>query len=168
MKIGLLSDNHGYWGNDISTILANVDEIWHAGDFGSEEILEHCRKMKPTRAVWRNIDSRNLRLEIPENQIFEAGTLKVLMSHILGYPGKYTTRAKELITTHQPDIVICGHSHILKVLPDKRFHHVHINPGACGYQGWHIVRTLIIFDILESKISNLKVIELGPKSRLVK
>jgi putative phosphoesterase len=161
-KIALISDNHGYVGEDILSHLEGKDEIWHAGDIGDlKSIAPIITKTKVFRAVYGNIDVVETREIYPLNQLFEIEGIKVLMTHIGGYPERYKPRVKALIKEHQPDLYICGHSHILKVMRDKENNLVHMNPGAYGHHGFHKMRTLLTFTIDEGKIKDLAVIELG-------
>lgn len=161
MKIGLLSDTHSYFPEEILTHFADVDEIWHAGDIGNTAVADRIATFKPLRAVWGNIDGHELRASFPMDLLFEVEGLKVLITHIGGYPGKYVPRVKQLLEQEQPHLFICGHSHILKVIPDKKLNLLHLNPGAAGREGFHKVRTLMRFQVQLSKIQNLEVIELG-------
>jgi len=160
-KIALISDTHSYFGKDIEKYLLKCDEIWHAGDIGDAATLEKYRKMKPLRAVYGNIDGYDVRIDTPEFKFFTMEDLKVLMIHIGGYPGRYTPQARELIIKYRPDIFISGHSHILKIMPDKKYDLLHINPGACGNIGFHKVRTLVLFDLDCGNIQNVRVVELA-------
>ncbi len=164
MKIGLLSDTHSYIDDDIMTLLDPCDEVWHAGDIGDLAVTERIAQSKPLRAVWGNIDGQPFRLEFPKDQIFTVGGMKVWMTHIGGYPGRYPTRIRERLLQLQPDLFICGHSHILKVMWDKEHSLLHMNPGACGRKGIHTIRTLLRFDIIDAKVKNAQVIELGTRS----
>ncbi len=159
-KIALISDTHSYFGEDVNKYIVNCDEIWHAGDIGDVETLVKYRNLKPLRAVYGNIDGHEIRLDAPEYQFFNIDELKVLMIHIGGYPDRYTPRARELISKYNPDIFISGHSHILKIMPDGKNDLLHINPGACGKKGFHKVRTLVLFDIDNSNIQNVRVVEM--------
>lgn len=161
IRIGLLSDTHGHLDDRIFKHFEEADEIWHAGDIGTLSLADTLDAFKPLRAVYGNIDGHELRAVHPEVQLFTAEQVKVLMIHIGGYPGRYNRKTRELIKQHQPDLVITGHSHILKVMYDKTLNHVHMNPGAAGKQGFHKVRTLIRFAINGKKIENPEVIELG-------
>ena len=158
-KICIVSDSHSYIDTNIISYMKDCDEVWHAGDIGSLEVCEKIKKHVPLRAVYGNIDSHLIRNEYPEFNAFECENVKILMTHIGGYPGKYTRNAIELIKKHNPNIFICGHSHILKVLRDKKFNLIHINPGAIGKHGFHQVRTMISLEIEKSNISNMNVIE---------
>lgn len=158
-KILLLSDTHSYLDDCILAHAQKADEIWHAGDIGNRQVLDRLQALKPVRAVYGNIDDATIRNECPENQIFELEGVKVLMTHIGGYPPKYVSRVKDLIKTHQPQLYICGHSHILKVMPDPKFHLLHMNPGAAGIHGFQQVRTMLRFELNAGRIENLEVIE---------
>ncbi len=160
-KIGLLSDTHGYLDEDIFKYFEDRDEIWHAGDFGNLELTEKLAAFKPLRGVYGNIDAKDVRMEYPEHLRFFCEEVDVWMTHIGGYPGKYSAQVKPDIYTNPPNLFICGHSHILKVIYDKKNQCLHINPGAAGKQGWHKQRTLIRFCISEKKIHTLEVIELA-------
>lgn len=162
-RIGLLSDTHGYIDPSLKKYLDSCDEIWHAGDIGTLEVTDTLASWKPLRAVYGNIDGDKLRLSFPENQLFVLEGVKVLITHIGGYPGRYTARVKELISTQRPKLYICGHSHILKVMHDKHLHCLHMNPGAAGIHGFHQVKTLLRFTIDAGDIKDLEVIELGKR-----
>jgi len=165
IRIGLLSDTHSWLDPDIFTYFNQCDEVWHAGDLGSMEVLEELEAFRPTRAVYGNIDNAHIRAAAPENQVFNLNGLSVVMTHIGGYPGRYNARVKELLDSHRPDLYICGHSHILKVIPDKNRQLLHINPGACGNHGFHKMRTIVRFAIREGRIADLEVVELGKRGR---
>ncbi len=161
-KIGLLSDTHAYWDERFATYFADCDEIWHAGDIGSEELISFFEDMgKQLRFVYGNIDSHNLRNIFPKTTLFKCENVKVFMTHIGGYPGKYSQDIKKQLIDYQPDLFISGHSHILKVIFDKELKCLHINPGAAGKQGFHKQRTLVRFIIDDKNIKDLEVIELA-------
>lgn len=162
-KIGLLSDTHGYIDDRIIRYLSECDEIWHAGDVGSEAIIDTLAALKPLRAVYGNIDNARMRRILPEVLQFEVENSKILITHIAGYPGHYNRAAMEAIRAYRPDVVVCGHSHILKVMYDKALHHMHLNPGAAGVHGFHLVRTLLRFCVDKGKILNAEVVELGKR-----
>jgi putative phosphoesterase len=162
-KIGLLSDTHGYLDEAIFTHFEKCDEIWHAGDFGNLELAEALSDFKPLRGVYGNIDGQDIRQLYPETLRFSIEELDVFMIHIGGYPNRYSPVVKDLMLHNPPSLFISGHSHILKVIYDKKFECLHLNPGAAGKQGWHKVRTLQRFDIEEGKIQNLEVIELATR-----
>lgn len=166
MRIGLLSDTHSYLDDNMLSYFQDCDEVWHAGDIGTLDLLEKLEAFKPTRAVYGNIDDERIRAAAPENQIFELVGLSVLMTHIGGYPGRYNRRVRELIEFAKPNLYICGHSHILKVMPDPKHQLLHINPGACGHHGFHKMRTMVRFSIEKAMVKDLEVIELGIRGRL--
>lgn len=163
MKILLLSDTHSYIDDRILDYAKQADEVWHAGDIGDLTVTDQIKKLRPLRAVYGNIDNTEARLEFPLDLHFECEGMKVWITHIGGYPGKYPSRIKEQLMTHRPDIFICGHSHILKVQFDKQFNCLAINPGAAGIYGFHQVRTMMRFEINSGKITNMEIIELGKR-----
>lgn len=162
MYIGLISDTHGVFSEEFRRFFEPVDCIWHAGDFGGGmELAEQMARFKPLVGVAGNCDNYQLRYIHPLSRVFECEGKKVLMTHIGGYPGRYDTRARELIDFHKPDIFVCGHSHILKVVRDvKRNGMLVLNPGAAGIQGFHVVRTALRFRIDSSGIHDMEVFEL--------
>jgi putative phosphoesterase len=160
VTIGLLSDTHGFLDDAVFKHFADCDEIWHAGDFGPD-VADQLAAFKPLRAVYGNIDGKEIRAEFPEHIRFSIEGLDVWITHIGGYPGKYSLPVKGEIYTKPPKLFICGHSHILKVMYDKKIDCLHINPGAAGNSGWHRVKTLIKFSVTGGKIHNLAVIEIG-------
>lgn len=162
-RIALLSDTHGYVDPKLAKYLESCDEIWHAGDIGTVEVTDALAKLKPLRAVYGNIDGDKLRLIHPENQVFELEGVKVLMTHIGGYPGRYNARVRALIEHERPKLYICGHSHILRVMFDKKYNCLHMNPGACGIHGFHHVKTFLRFTLDAGNIKDLEVIELGKR-----
>ena len=162
-RIGLLSDTHSYLDPAVLHHFAEVDEIWHAGDFGAPEVLEQLRLFKPLRGVWGNIDGPEIRQQLPEIAAFTVEGVRILMIHIGGYPGKYAPKAAKALNDHQPALFISGHSHILKVMFDAQRQCLHMNPGAAGHQGWHKQRTLIRFRIDGDKMQDCEVIKLGPR-----
>jgi len=162
MTIGLISDTHGLITDDVLEHLRDCAEVWHGGDLGKIGVIDQVKDLGvPLRTIYGNIDGKDIRAEIPLNQEFEIDGLKVFMTHIGGYPGRYTKRVKEILTETKPDIYICGHSHICKVVRDKKLGTLHMNPGACGHIGFHSIRTMLKFEILEGKIENLRAVELG-------
>lgn len=163
MKIGLISDTHSYLDEAVFEYFKDCDEIWHAGDFGSMEVIEQLAAFKPLRGVFGNIDHKDIRNLYPENLRFTCEEVDVWMTHIGGYPGKYSPLVREEIKKNPPKLFICGHSHILKVQFDAKLQLLHLNPGAAGKQGWHKQRTLMRFDIQADRIENLEVIELNPR-----
>lgn len=160
-KIGLLSDTHGYLDAKIIKHFADVDEIWHAGDIGTIDVLDNLKKIKPVRAVFGNIDNAEIRSETSEFLSFAVENCRILMTHIAGKPGKYSRPLYERLQKESPDILICGHSHILVVKNDPIHNMLWINPGACGIKGFHQVKTIIKFEINRNKPQNMQVIELG-------
>ena len=161
MYIGLISDTHGVFSKQFKDFLEPVEQIWHAGDFGGGlELAEEIARFKPLIGVAGNCDNHDLRYTHPMHRFFECEGMKVLMIQIGGYPGRYDARARELIERYHPDVFICGHSHILKVVRDPKWNMIVINPGAAGIQGFHIVRTALRFHIDEGKISNMEICEL--------
>lgn len=165
MKIGLLSDTHSYLDPQVFDLFAACDEVWHAGDIGSMEVLEQLENFKPLRAVYGNIDDAKIRRAAPEHQRFICAGMDVWITHIGGYPGRYDRRVRDDIRTNPPDLFICGHSHILKVIPDKKLNLLHLNPGAVGQHGFHKIRTMLRFEITDGKIINLEAIELGQRGK---
>lgn len=160
-KIGLISDTHNFLDDAVFTHFEKCDEIWHAGDFGNLQLADQLAAFKPIRGVYGNIDGQDIRNVYPEMMRFTVEGLDVLMIHIGGYPNRYVPAVKEIMLQNPPKLFISGHSHILKVIYDKKFQCLHLNPGAAGKQGWHKVRTLQRFDINDGRIQNLEVIELG-------
>ena len=165
-KIGLLSDTHGYIDDKIFSYFDKCDEIWHAGDIGHVENIEQLEAFLPLRGVYGNIDGASIRAIFPENAIWTCEGMKVLMTHIGGYPGRYNSRVKKMLDEHQPQLYICGHSHILKIIPDKKRKLLHINPGAAGNHGFHKIKTLVRFHVDAGRIQNLEVIEIGERGRI--
>lgn len=161
MYIGLISDTHGVFDKPFRDFLEPVDQIWHAGDFGGGLALaEEIAQFKPLVGVAGNCDSHDLRFTHPVHRFFECEGLKVLMTHIGGYPGRYDVRARQLIDTYRPDIFVCGHSHILKVVRDTKRDMMVINPGAAGIQGFHVVRTALRFHVDEGRIHDMELFEI--------
>ena len=163
-RIGVLSDTHGFFDPRISSLFGNCDEIWHAGDVGDYEVIVKLNRIAPVVAVYGNIDGNDIRSRYPGHQRKIREELDIWMTHIGGYPGNYDSRVKADIGSKPPGLFISGHSHILKVMPDKNYGFLHINPGAAGRSGLHKVRTLVRFEIQKGQIGNLDVIELGPRS----
>ncbi|MBK6640239.1 MAG: metallophosphoesterase family protein [Bacteroidetes bacterium] len=164
MKVLLLSDTHSYLDDSIIKYTKDVDEIWHAGDFGNAGLASALAAQKPLRGVYGNIDGQDIRQQFPLELFFIASGVRVLMIHIGGYPGKFPVSVKQRIRFHRPDLFICGHSHILKVVRDKQHGNMLcVNPGAAGKQGFQQIRTMIRMELEQGKIASLEVIELGPK-----
>ena len=165
MYIGLISDTHGVFSKELMDFLEPVDQIWHAGDFGGGmELAKEIAAFKPLLGVAGNCDNYNLRYDHPIYRFFECEGMKVLMTHVGGYPGKYDARARQLIDELKPDIFVCGHSHILKVVRDQKRDMLVINPGAAGIQGFHLVRTALRFHIENGRIDRMEVFELDRES----
>lgn len=160
-KIGLLSDTHGFLDDKVFEHFKDCDEVWHAGDIGTVEVADRLAAFKPLRAVYGNIDSDKLRVMFKQHERWMCEGVDVWMTHIGGYPGKYAREVKPEIFMHPPKLFISGHSHILKVMYDKKLGTLHINPGAEGKYGFHNVRTLVRFEIDGTDIRNLEVIEIG-------
>ena len=158
-KIGLLSDTHSHVDDRMLKFLEPVDEVWHAGDMGNQEVVDRLMAFKLFRAVYGNIDDARLRMQFPLVQQFTVEKVNVLMTHIGGYPGKYAPGIKKMIQENQSKLFISGHSHILKVVFDKALNCLHINPGAAGMSGFHQVRTMIRFIINGTEIKDLEVWE---------
>lgn len=163
-KIGLISDTHSFLHPRVKHHFKEVDEIWHAGDIGSTKISDELKAFKPFRAVYGNIDGTELRKEFPKHLRFEMEGVRIWMTHIGGYPPKYKPQIIHSLQQNPIDLFICGHSHILKAIPDPQRGLLHLNPGAAGKQGFHKVLTLMRFKLMEGKVHHLEVIELGPKS----
>ncbi len=160
-RIGILSDTHGLWDERYTQHFADCDEIWHAGDIGSEEVADKLEQFRPLRAVYGNIDGGALRLRYSETLRFRIEECNVIMKHIGGYPGRYDASIRATVYSERPQLFISGHSHILKVQYDGIVGCLHINPGAAGKQGWQQVRTLVKFTIDGKDFKDLEVIELG-------
>ena len=159
MKIGLLSDTHSVVHPKIFEHFKNCDEIWHAGDIGTLEVIDQLSTFKPLKAVYGNIDNHKIRAACPKDLHFECEGVKVWITHIGGYPYRYTKDIREKLDKFNPDLFICGHSHILRVMYDKTRSILHMNPGAAGNYGIHKVITMLRFDIEEGEIKNLEVVE---------
>nr|WP_315186709.1 metallophosphoesterase family protein [uncultured Flavobacterium sp.] len=163
-KILLLSDTHSHIDDTILKYVAQADEVWHAGDIGNLVVTDTIKKYKPLRAVYGNIDDAKARIEFPLNNRFMCEGVDVLITHIGGYPGKYNPQIKAEIIANPPKLFICGHSHILKVMHDKKYNLLHMNPGAAGKSGFHQVRTMLRFVIDGDKIKDLEIIEIEKKA----
>lgn len=158
-RIGLLSDTHGMLSDKTRKFLEDVDEIWHAGDIGTVELADELEQFKPLKAVYGNIDNYQLRRMFPETLRFFCEELEVLMTHIGGYPGRYDARIRAELYAKPPKLFICGHSHILKVVHDKKLNCLHINPGAAGNKGFHNVCTAMRFVVDKDQLRDLEVHE---------
>ena len=164
-RIGLISDTHSHLPQGVFEHFADVDEIWHAGDFGDMQLITQLSNFKPLCGVYGNIDGSDIRKYFPETRCFMVEGVKVLMRHIGGYPKKYAPGIKALIQQERPQLFISGHSHILKIMYDDALQCLHMNPGACGQHGWHTVKTLIRFSIDGTRIFDCEVIELGKRGQ---
>lgn len=162
-RILLLSDTHSYINDQILKFVKQADEVWHAGDIGDLKVIDAIKKLKPLRAVYGNIDNKEARAEFPLDNFFTIENVSVFMTHIGGYPYKYNARVKQELTLKKPDLYICGHSHILKVMRDAKLDVLHMNPGAAGKHGFHSIRTMLRFVIDNKEIKDLEVIELGKR-----
>ena len=161
MYIGLISDTHGVFDAQFKEFFEPVDKIWHAGDFGGGmDLAAEIDRFKPLVGVAGNCDNHDLRFIHPLHRFFECEGMKILMTHIGGYPGRYDARALKLIDQYHPDILVCGHSHILKVMRDQKRNMLVINPGAAGIQGFHVVRTALRFHIDNGNIHDMEIFEL--------
>lgn len=162
MKIGLLSDTHGFLDPKIFEHFRDCDEVWHGGDFGDVGVAEKLASFRPLRAVYGNIDDKDIQLRFPEDLFFKCEGLSVWITHIGGSPPRYNPRVKKILNTKLPDIFICGHSHILRIAKDPACGGMlYINPGAAGNQGFHHMKTLVRFEISGTEVRNMEVIELG-------
>jgi uncharacterized protein len=167
MKIGLLSDTHGWIHPRLFDHFELCDEIWHAGDIGDIEAADALASFKPLRAVYGNIDDTIVRTDYQEHLKFEAEGVRVWITHIGGTPGHYDQRVRNDLYETPPDIFICGHSHIAKVMYDKKGGFLYVNPGAAGYKGFHKYMTAIRFQIDGNRIHDMELIELGERGRVV-
>jgi putative phosphoesterase len=164
LRIGLLSDTHGFYDHRITEHFANCHEIWHAGDIGDLEVIRNLSRIAPVVAVYGNIDGSPIRAKFPEHQRLVREGVDMWMTHIGGYPGSYDRRVRARLLENPPRLFISGHSHILKIIPDKRLGLLHMNPGSAGRSGLHQVRTLIRFELENGRIEEVDVIELGARS----
>ena len=166
MKIGLISDSHSYMAEDVLKHLRDCDEIWHAGDIGKISVIDQLEQLGiKLRVVFGNIDTKALQIEFREDELFELEGIKIFITHIGGYPPRYVRRVREILERERPNLYICGHSHILKVMPDRSLDLLHMNPGAIGHHGIHQIRTLLTFHIKDGKISDVKAVELGRRGQ---
>ena len=162
-RIGLMSDTHGYIDPKIYDYFKDVDEIWHAGDVGTIDVIDDLRKFKPLRGVYGNIDDYIIRKELPEFNRFKCEDVEVLITHIGGKPGNFSIPATAELNKKAPKLFICGHSHILLVKMDTRYKMLCMNPGACGFKGFHSVKTILRFSITGDRIHDLEAIEIGKR-----
>ncbi|VAW10112.1 FIG00648984: hypothetical protein [hydrothermal vent metagenome] len=162
-RVLLLSDTHSHIDDAILKYVKQADEVWHAGDIGQLAVTDALARLKPVRAVYGNIDDHSIQKEFPLNNRFMCEDVDVLITHIGGYPPKYNSRTRKEIIENPPKLFICGHSHILKVMRDKKLDVLHMNPGACGKYGFHKVRTMLRFVIDGKDIKDLEIIEMGKR-----
>jgi uncharacterized protein len=162
-RIGIISDTHSWLDEAVFAHFEQCDEIWHAGDFGTLELAMQLQNFRPLKGVWGNIDDASIRQVFPETRRWRCEDVEVLMTHIGGYPGKYAPAIRQELQTHPPQLFLCGHSHILKIMYDDTLQCLHINPGAAGRQGWHKVRTLVRLTIDGKVMKDCEVIELGTR-----
>ena len=163
-RVLLLSDTHSHIDDTILKYAAQADEVWHAGDIGDLQVTDTLKNIKPLRAVYGNIDDDKARMEFPLHNRFRCEGVDVWMTHIGGYPGKYNPNIRPELTLNPPKLFICGHSHILKVIFDKKLNLLHMNPGAAGTHGFHQVRTMLRFVIDGDKIKDLEIVEIGKRA----
>jgi len=168
MKIGLLSDTHGYLDPKVLEHFRSCDEIWHAGDIGVPALADELAEFKPLRAVYGNIDDKSIQSRFAEDLRFQCEGLTVWMTHIGGTPPRYNARVKKRLTENTPDIFVCGHSHILMVKRDPDLNNLlFLNPGAAGNHGFHPIKTLLRFEIANKEIRNMEAIEFGKRGQLI-
>jgi putative phosphoesterase len=158
-RVGILSDTHGYFNPALFTFFEHCDELWHAGDWGDWHTVETLKQFKPLKSVYGNIDGREIRQEFPEVNTFITEELKITILHIGGYPGKYSPLFNRILKQESPDIMVCGHSHILKVMRDEKNNLMHFNPGACGNKGFHQACTALRLKIEGKRMLDLEVWE---------
>jgi hypothetical protein len=163
-KILLLSDTHAYIDEQMLKYIHQADEVWHAGDIGDIQLTDTIAAIKPLRAVYGNIDDAKLRLQFPLDNRFKLENKDILITHIGGYPNRYEHRVREILKLNPPDIFICGHSHILKIIYDKKYNVLYLNPGAAGKYGFHKVRTMLRFTLTANGIENMEIIELEQRN----
>jgi uncharacterized protein len=167
MKIGLISDTHSYLDPKVFEYFKDCDEIWHAGDIGTQQIITDLQAFKPLKAVFGNIDDKEIQHQLPEDLWFDCGGLTVWMTHIGGAPPNYNPRVKKVLKEKKPDIFVCGHSHILRVKKDPaQGNMLYVNPGAAGNHGFHQMKTLLRFEIVARELKRMEVIELGKRGAI--
>lgn len=159
MIIGLLSDTHGNIPIETKVFFKDCDEIWHAGDIGSVEVLKELKEIAPTYAVFGNIDDNQIRCSVPEELFFQREGVKIYIKHIIGHPNKYQKNVLTKLVEYKPDLVVAGHSHILQIIYDKKYNWLFINPGAAGSYGFHQKKTLIKITIKDQRVSNAQIFE---------
>lgn len=167
MKIGLISDTHGFLDPGVSDHFKDCEEIWHAGDIGTLSVANELESLKPLRGVHGNVDGIDISSRFPEDLFFECEGLQIWITHIGGTPPRYNPRVNKLLAIRRPDIFICGHSHILRVAKDpSQDGLLYINPGAAGNHGFHHMKTIIRFEIESRNVKNMEVIELGRRGAI--
>jgi putative phosphoesterase len=167
VKIGLISDTHSFLDPKVFEHFRNVDEIWHAGDIGTMTLADELANFKPLKGVYGNIDDNDLQARFPENLWMDIEGVSVLMTHIGGSPPNYNPRVNKLLKEKTPQLFICGHSHILRIKRDPAFNNMlYVNPGAAGQHGFHMIKTIVRFEIVSKEIKNMEVIELGKRAQL--
>ena len=167
VEIGIISDTHSFFDSNLIEIFADVDEIWHAGDFGTMEVAKQLSKIKPMRGVFGNIDTGDIREQYPEDLRFELEGVQIWMTHIAGRPKRYDPRVRQELETNRPNMLVCGHSHLLRVERDARYNEMlYLNPGAAGHHGAQQKRTVMKCQIANGTVSKLRVIELGTRGRM--
>ena len=167
MKIGLLSDTHSHLDPKVFEYFKDCDEIWHGGDIGDASVSNELEKFKPFRAVFGNIDDKEMQVRFPEDLWFSCEGLTIWMTHIGGAPPNYNPRIKKILKDRLPDIFICGHSHILRIKKDPNYKNMlYLNPGAAGNHGFHHIKTLVRFEVIGKEIKNMEVIELGKRGTI--
>ena len=167
MKVGLLSDTHSYLDPKVFDYFKECDEVWHGGDIGEATVINDLEKFKPVRAVFGNIDEKEMQARFPEDLWFNCEGLNIWMTHIGGAPPNYNPRIKKILKDRLPDIFICGHSHILRIKKDPNYKNMlYLNPGAAGNHGFHHIKTLVRFEVVGKEIKNMEVIELGKRGAI--
>ena len=167
MKVGLLSDTHSYLDPKVFDYFKECDEVWHGGDIGEATIINDLEKFKPVRAVFGNIDDKDIQARFAEDLWFNCEGLRIWMTHIGGAPPNYNPRIKKILKDRVPDIFICGHSHILRIKKDPNYKNMlYLNPGAAGNHGFHHIKTLVRFEVVGKEIKNMEVIELGKRGAI--
>jgi putative phosphoesterase len=162
-RIGIISDTHSFLDENVFEHFKSCDEIWHAGDFGDIEIADKLKEFKPLKGVYGNIDGQDIRTQFPDQLVFNCEDVRVMMRHIGGSPPKYNPETKKELAIHQPQLFICGHSHILKIMYDDKINCLHLNPGAAGKHGWHKTRTIVRLTIDGNNMKDCEVVELGKR-----
>lgn len=166
MRIGVISDTHGFLDPTLVEHFLGCDEIWHAGDIGDPSVINGLERIAPVQAVYGNIDDPSLRQRFPEDLWLTCAGVSILITHIAGKPPVYTTRVKRLLKERRADLLICGHSHICQVKKDETRNMLFVNPGAAGQQGFHTMRTVLRLELGEGKIKKLEVVELGKRGTI--